>query len=144
MLYFASDHAGYPLKESLKKNLTEKSVEFVDLGCKSEESCDYADYAHALAEKITTEPNSLGIAICGSGHGIGMALNRHADIRAARCLSVEDAELTRKHNDANVLVLAGRITEAELAQQILEKFLATEFEGGRHAERVQKIELPKQ
>ncbi len=143
MLYLASDHAGYALKAKLKEYLTKQGIEHTDVGCDDEERCDYPDYAHALAKKITASADTKGIAICGSGHGIGMALNRHAGIRAARCLSLKDAELARQHNDANILVLAGRQTDPELAQQILDIFLVTKFEGNRHAERVKKIEPPK-
>jgi ribose 5-phosphate isomerase B len=142
MIYFASDHAGFALKTELKTHLAEHGVKFEDIGCDDEGSCDYPDYAHALAEQLKAEPNTKGIAICGSGIGISIALNRHSGIRAARCLSLADAEMTRRHNDANVLVFAGRQTEPTLAKQMLDTFLATEFEGGRHETRVQKIDRP--
>ena len=141
MLYLASDHAGFELKESLKNFMLEQKIEFEDLGCDSPERCDYPDFGHRLAQKVLENPDTRGVGICGSGLGISMTLNRHPGIRAARCMSVEDAELARKHNDANVLVLAGRQTEPDLAVAILEKFLATEFEGGRHENRIKKIEL---
>ncbi|MCF7846282.1 MAG: ribose 5-phosphate isomerase B [Candidatus Peribacteraceae bacterium] len=141
MLYLASDHAGFELKEGLKNFLTEQKIEFEDLGCDSAESCDYPDFGHALAEKVLANPESRGVGICGTGLGISMALNRHVGIRAARCMSVEDAELARRHNDANVLVLSGRQTTPELATAMLAKFLATDFEGGRHEGRIKKIEI---
>ncbi|MFH0776368.1 MAG: RpiB/LacA/LacB family sugar-phosphate isomerase [Patescibacteria group bacterium] len=141
MLYLASDHAGFELKNTLAKFLTAQKIAFEDLGCKSEERCDYPDFGHALAKKVLENPANRGVGICGSGLGISMALNRHAGIRAARAVSVEDAELARRHNDANVLVLAGRQTAPELASEMLAKFLATDFEGGRHSNRVKKIEI---
>ncbi|MCK5472006.1 ribose 5-phosphate isomerase B [Candidatus Gracilibacteria bacterium] len=141
MLYLTSDHAGFQLKESLKKILTERKIEFVDLGTDSEKSVDYPDFGHVLAEKVLESSENRGIGVCGSGHGITMAANRHAGIRAARCMSEEDAELARRHNDANILVLAGRQTVVAEAEKILEKFLETEFEGGRHEERIEKIEI---
>lgn len=141
MLFLSSDHAGYKLKEELKQVLIEKNIEFADLGTDSEADVDYPDFGHLLAEKVGSAAGSQGIGICGTGLGISMALNRHAGIRAARCVSTEDAEFARKHNDANVLVLAGREADPELAKQILEKFLNTDFEAGRHTERVDKIEI---
>jgi len=141
MLYLSSDHAGYPLKESLKSFLTEREISFEDLGTNSEESVDYPDFGHALAEKVLENPENQGVGICGTGLGISMALNRHAGIRAARCMSEEDAQLARQHNNANVLVLAGRQTSEAEAAKILEKFLATDFEGARHEERVKKIDI---
>jgi len=141
MIFLSSDHAGFELKEVLKKALTERKIEFEDLGTDSMDSVDYPDYGHKLAEKIMENPNeSKGIGICGTGLGISMALNRHFGIRAARCTSVEDAELSRTHNDANVLVLGGRITAEADAIAMLDKFLETKFEGGRHEARVKKIE----
>lgn len=141
MIFFAADHAGFQLKESLKKILTERGIEFIDLGTNSEEPVDYPDFGHALAEKILENPENRGIGVCGSGHGIAMAANRHAGIRAARCMNEEDAELARRHNDTNILVLAGRQTNVTEAEKIFEKFLETEFEGGRHKKRIKKIEL---
>ncbi len=141
MFFLANDHAGFQLKESLKKNLAERDIEFVDLGTNSEESVDYPDFGHLLAKKILENPTNRGIGVCGSGHGLSMALNRHAGIRAARCVSAEDAELARRHNDANILVLAGRQTSTAEAEKIITKFLETKFEGGRHEKRIEKIEI---
>jgi RpiB/LacA/LacB family sugar-phosphate isomerase len=138
-IFLASDHGGFQLKEFLKKFLTAKNFPLEDLGCHNEGSCDYPDFAHALAEKILEYPDSKGLAVCGTGIGISIALNRHPHIRAARCTSVYDAEMARRHNDANVLVLGGRITDHETASAITAVFLATEFEGGRHAKRIEKL-----
>ncbi|MFH1375988.1 MAG: ribose 5-phosphate isomerase B [Patescibacteria group bacterium] len=141
MIFLSSDHAGYQLKEELKRVLVGKNIEFADLGTDSEEDVDYSDFGHALAEKVLAAEDSQGVGICGTGLGISMTLNRHTGIRAARCVSTEDAELARKHNDANVLVLAGREADPELAKEILEKFLNTDFEAGRHEDRVKKIDI---
>jgi len=142
MIFFiASDHGGFSLKETLKKYLAAKNILVEDLGCNSNDSCDYPDFGHALAKKILSMPNSSGIAICGTGIGISMALNRHSGIRAARCVSVDDAKMSRLHNDANVLVLGGRITDKKIAEQMVDVFLATKFEGDRHKLRVKKIEI---
>lgn len=129
------------MKDIVKAHLTTRGIAYTDVGCEAETSCDYPDFAHAMAERIIATPDSRGIAICGSGIGIGIALNRHAGIRAARCRDVEDAKMSRLHNDANVLVLAGRMTEEEVAREMVDTFLATNFEGGRHAVRVEKIEI---
>lgn len=143
MIYLASDHAGFALKKIVEGYLAERGEMFVDLGCDDETSCDYSDYAHKLANQIIAEPGSRGIGICGSGIGISIALNRHAGIRAARCRDVLDAEMCRRHNDANILVLAGRQTDEPTARAMVEKFLKTAFEGGRHETRVKKIEIAK-
>lgn len=141
MIYLASDHAGFPLKSVVKNILTELHEAFEDVGCHGEESCDYPDFAHALAEQIVAEPGRRGIAVCGSGIGISIALNRHAGVRAARCRDADDARMSRLHNNANVLVLAGRQTDEATTRAMVQVFLTTEFEGGRHASRVEKIEV---
>lgn len=141
MFFLAADHAGFELKETLKKVLAEQKIEFEDLGTHSDESVDYPDFAHVLARKVLESSENRGLAICGSGIGISIALNRHATIRAARCTSIADSELARRHNDANVLVLAGRAADPDTASKMLATFLETKFEGGRHADRVAKIEL---
>lgn len=135
----ASDHAGYALKQFVKKYLDERHVAYKDYGCLAEERCDYPDFAHALADGMERGECAMGIAICGSGEGISMALNKHQHVRAALCWIPEIAEMTRKHNDANVLVMPGRYISEECAAGIMDKFLATEFEGGRHVERIRKI-----
>ncbi len=135
----ASDHAGFALKQYVKKYLEQKGLEYKDYGTYSEESCDYPDYAHALANGIEAKECSCGIGICGSGEGISMTLNKHAHIRAALVWTPEIARMTRLHNDANVLVMPGRYISEQEACQIMDTFFATEFEGGRHSRRIEKI-----
>ncbi len=137
----ASDHAGYELKEYIKGVLTEKGIRFKDFGCHSTESVDYPDYAHPLAKAVESGECAKGIAICGSGNGISMALNKHQGIRAALCWTPELASLARKHNDANVLSMPGRFITKEMGKEITETFLTTDFEGGRHQRRIDKIPL---
>ena len=135
----ASDHAGYPLKEFVKRYLAENNMELVDYGTHSEESCDYPDFAHALAEGMECGECEKGIAVCGSGEGISMTLNKHAHIRAALVWMPEIGRLARQHNDANVLVMPGRFIDFDMARAIMDEFLNTSFEGGRHERRVAKI-----
>lgn len=135
----ASDHAGYELKEFVKTYLQEKGIAFKDFGTDSEASCDYPDYAHPLALAVEEGACYPGIAICGSGEGISMTLNKHQGIRAALCWQPEIASLTRQHNDANVLVMPGRFISHEEAAAIMDCFLGTAFEGGRHQGRIDKI-----
>lgn len=135
------DHGGYALKEHIKAYLESKGHEVVDCGTYSTDSCDYPDYGHALARGMENGECERGIAICGSGEGISMTLNKHQRIRAALVWMPEIARLARQHNDANVLVMPGRfVTEAE-ATDIVEAFLTTDFEGGRHVNRINKIAL---
>jgi ribose 5-phosphate isomerase B len=136
----ASDHAGFPLKNHLVAWLRAHGHEVVDLGTHSAESTDYPDFAHELARRVVAGEFERGLLVCGSGIGMSIAANRHAGVRAARCLSEYDARMARAHNDANVLALGERVTGPGLAEAILETFLATAFEAGRHARRVQKIE----
>ena len=135
----ASDHAGYPLKEFVKRYLAQNNMEFVDYGTHSEESCDYPDFAHALAEGMECGECEKGIAVCGSGEGISMTLNKHAHIRAALVWMPEIGRLARQHNDANVVVMPGRFIDFDMARAIMDEFLNTSFEGGRHERRVAKI-----
>lgn len=139
----ASDHAGYELKQFVKQYLSEKGFDFKDYGTDSEASCDYPDYAHALAKGMKSGECHRGIAICGSGEGISMTLNKHQHIRAALVWMPEIAEMTRLHNDANVLVMPGRYISTDTARAIMDKFLTTEFEGGRHVARIEKMAVPK-
>lgn len=139
-IYLACDHAGFELKEILKQYLQEIPLEFEDLGAYSTDSVDYPDFAKKLAKSVAGQPKSKGVLICGSGIGVSIAANRFKGIRAALCRVTEDAKLARKHNNANVLVLGGRITENSLAIDILKNFLNTSFEGGRHMKRVNKID----
>lgn len=140
-LAIASDHAGFDLKEQLKPYLEEKGYELVDFGTDSSESCDYADYGHPAAEAVETGKCDIGIAMCGSGNGIQMTLNKHQGIRAALCWLPELAELARKHNDANFLVLPARFISFNEAKKIVDVYLTTPFEGGRHERRIKKIPL---
>lgn len=136
-----SDHAGFALKAAIKDYLDSHKVAYEDFGTSSEASCDYADFAHPCAEAVETGRCYPGIAMCGSGNGIAMTLNKHQGIRAALCWTVELARLARQHNDANVLVLPARFIPVELALEIVEAFLKTPFEGGRHVARINKIPL---
>ena len=134
-----ADHAGFQLKEILKKHLITKGYDVKDFGCYSEESIDYPDYAHPVASLVEETPGLKGILICGSGNGINMTANKHQGIRAALCWKNEIAALARQHNDANILVLPARfISEAE-GLEMVDTFFTTEFEGGRHQNRVNKI-----
>ena len=135
----ASDHAGYELKEYVKQWLEAKGWEYKDFGTYSTASCDYPDFAHALATAVEAGECYPGIAICGSGEGISMTRNKHQGIRAALCWSAEIAHMTRLHNDANVLVMPGRYIDTDTAAAIMEELFNTEFEGGRHQARIDKI-----
>ena len=138
-IFLSSDHGGFELKEKVKSFLIDNNFEYEDLGCSSLEPVDYPDYAKLLSKKIKDKSNSKGILFCGTGIGISMAANRFPHIRAALCTSVEMASKSRKHNDANVLALGGRILEGNLALEIVKEFLHTDFEAGRHSLRVNKI-----
>lgn len=137
----ASDHAGYALKQFVKQYLEEKGYAYKDFGTFSEESCDYADYAHPLAEAIEAGSVYPGIAICGSGEGIAMTLNKHQGIRAGLSWIPEIAHLIRQHNDANILVMPGRFIDTDMARKIMDEFFATDFEGGRHQARIDKMKV---
>ncbi len=138
-IILSSDHGGYELKEKVKSFLIDNNFEYEDLGCSSLEPVDYPDFAKLLSKKIKDNYDSKGILFCGTGIGISMAANRFPHIRAALCTSVEMASKSRKHNDANVLALGGRILEEKLAFEIVKEFLQTDFEAGRHSLRVDKI-----
>ncbi len=134
-----SDHAGYELKSVIEGYLLSQGIECEDFGTFSAESCDYADFAHPCAKAIEEGRDYPGIGICGSGNGIGMTLNKHQGIRAALCWNVELARLARAHNDANILVLPARFIEPTLALAIVDEFLKTPFDGGRHEKRIAKM-----
>ena len=138
-LVLASDHAGYDLKENIKTYLESNNFNIKDLGPFNEDSVDYPDYGNMLGKFILENKNSIGIAICGSGIGISIALNRMLGIRAALCSNEEIAKLSRNHNDANVLVLAGRFINLKKSSSIIDIFLKESFEGGRHERRVNKL-----
>ena len=135
-IFIASDHAGYNLKENIKKSLIKKNKKVMDLGPKNCNSVDYPDYAHLLSKKI--KKNNIGILICGSGIGMSIAANRHKNVRAALCHSTKSAFLSRKHNNANVIALGARLTTKNVALKYIDKFIKTKFEGGRHLRRVKK------
>ncbi len=140
MIILASDHAGYALKEEIKKFLNKENIIAIDVGCYSRELADdYPDYAKAANTKVLEDPRNVGIYICGTGVGMSIAANRNAKIRAALCLSTNVAELARAQNDANVLVLPGRSMKPKKAIKIVKVFLTTDFEGGRHARRLKKL-----
>lgn len=138
-VFIASDHAGFDLKESLKKRFADK-FEFEDFGAFSTQSVDYPEFAHKLAQSVL-DKNQYGVLICGTGNGMAMTANKHAGIRAGLCWNKDIAALIRQHNDANILVMPARFIPEETAFEILETFFATEFEGGRHQRRVEKINL---
>ena len=135
----ASDHAGFALKQKIKSFLQERAIEPFDFGTDSEESTDYPDYVHPLAEAIGKGQFELGIVICGSGNGVNITANKHAHIRSALCWIPEIATLARQHNDANVLAMPARFIDEKLAREITEAFLDATFQGGRHKTRVNKI-----
>lgn len=134
-----SDHAGYELKSIIEGYLESQDIEYEDFGTFSADSCDYPDFAHPAAEAIEEGRCYPGIAICGTGNGIGMTLNKHQGIRAALCWNADLARLARQHNDANCLVLPGRFIDPATAINLVDIFLSTKFEGGRHERRVAKI-----
>ena len=135
-----SDHAGYRVKEQLIKHLAARKDEVTDEGTRSEESTDYPTYAHAVASAVADGMADLGIVVCGSGNGVNITANKHAGVRSALAWEPEIAELARKHNNANVLALPARFISGEQAEAIVDAFLNTAFEGGRHQRRVSEIE----
>ena len=137
----ASDHAGYELKTKVIKHLEGKGCVVHDFGTDSAESVDYPDYAHKLASAVESGSCQFGIAICGSGNGVNMTVNHHRKVRGALCRTPEIAALARQHNDANIISLPARFIEASIALQMVDVFLSTDFEGGRHQRRVEKIDL---
>ncbi len=139
-VFIASDHAGFELKEKIKQQF-KAEFQWEDLGTHSSESVDYPDFAHPLAEAVSQEEDSYGILICGTGNGVAMTANKHANIRAALSWNSEIAALARQHNNANVLVLPARFISSEMAFDVVKTFFQTSFEGGRHERRVQKINL---
>jgi ribose 5-phosphate isomerase B len=134
-----SDHAGFEYKEKFKHFLQEQGLSVRDFGTYSPDSVDYPDFAHAVASAVEEKNYDLGILICGSANGVAITANKHQGIRAAICWTEELAALSRQHNDANVLCLPARFIPYELGEKIIDKFLASKFEGGRHANRVSKI-----
>ena len=137
----ASDHAGFELKQYLINWLNENNFEVADFGTNSTASCDYPDYAHPLANAVEIGDCIFGIAICGSGNGINMTVNKHQEIRSALCWDTELAKLAREHNNANILALPARFISQEKALELVKTFLTTDFEGGRHQGRIDKISI---
>ena len=138
-LFISSDHAGFKLKEEIKKNFKRK-YSFIDLGTdNSRISVNYPDYAHTLCKKVSKNSKNFGILVCGSGMGMSMAANRHKKIRAAVCYSVKNTKLSRLHNNANIITLGSRLTKKNIAFKCIETFINTKFEGGRHVKRIRKI-----
>lgn len=138
-LAIASDHAGFELKSILIDYLKQKGYQVEDFGTHSTESMDYPDAAHPFAKSVNTGKNELGIIICGSGNGVNMVVNKYPNVRGALCWTPEIATLAREHNDANVLSLGARLISVDVAKEIVDCFLKTDFLGGRHANRVNKI-----
>ena len=135
----ASDHAGFKLKEEIKKFLIKKRKKVLDLGTKNTSSVDYPDYAHLLSKKMKKSKNQFGILICGSGIGMSMAANKHKYIRAALCYSIKSTQLSRQHNNANVMAIGARLIKKNIALKCVSTFLETDFNRGRHLRRIKKI-----
>jgi len=138
-IFISSDHAGFNLKEQIKKKFSKKFL-FKDMGTdNSKKSVNYPDYAHKLSKKVSNNSNNIGILVCGSGMGMSMAANKHKKIRAAVCYSVKNAKLSRLHNNANIITLGSRLIKKNTAFKCIEVFINTKFEGGRHKNRVKNI-----
>ena len=135
----ASDHAGFNLKEFIKKILLKNGNKVLDLGTKNNNSVDYPDYAHLLSKKIKKNKKDFGILVCGSGTGMVMAANKHKNVRAALCYNLKSTKLSRMHNNANVMTIGSRLTKRNVALKCVKVFLNTDFDGGRHSRRVKKI-----
>ena len=138
-IILASDHAGFKLKEIIKKFLIKKKEKVLDLGTKSTSSVDYPDYAHLLSKRMKKDNNQFGILVCGSGIGMSMAANKHKNIRAALCYNAKFTRLSRLHNNANVMTIGARLIKKNIALKCVNTFLKTDFDGGRHSRRVKKI-----
>ena len=135
----ASDHAGFKLKEVIKRFLIKKKRKVLELGTKNTNPVDYPDYAHLLSKKMNKDGNQFGILICGSGTGMSMAANKHKNIRAALCYNTKSTKLSRSHNNANVMTIGSRLIKKKVALKCVSTFLKTDFDGGRHIRRVKKI-----
>ena len=138
-IFISSDHAGYRLKEAIKKYLVNKKLTFQDLGPNNATKVDYPDFAHKVAKKVQTSKNNVGILVCGSGIGMNIAANKHKNIRAAQCFNLKSTKLSRLHNDANIITLGSRLLTKKNALNCISVFLNTKFEGGRHSKRIRKI-----
>ena len=138
-IFISSDHAGYKLKEAIKKYLLSKKLTFQDLGPNNNTRVDYPDFAHKVAKKVKISKNNVGILVCGSGMGMNIVANRHKNIRAAQCFNLKSTKLSRLHNDANIITLGSRLLTKKIALNCVSAFLKTKFEGGRHLKRIKKI-----
>ena len=138
-IFISSDHGGFYLKEQIVEYLFKESFKIIDLGPKDPSSVDYPDYSNILVDKMKKNIDYIGILLCGTGIGMSIAANRHSHIRAALCSDKDMARLSRQHNNANVLVIGGRTTSLNSAKKIIDIFLSTEFEKGRHTKRLKKI-----
>ena len=138
-ILIASDHAGFKLKEAIKKHLSKKKLTIIDLGSFDLMKVDYPDYAHKLSKKINLNKKLTGVLICGTGTGMEMTANRYKNVRAALCYNQKSAELSRLHNNANIITLGSRLTKKNVALKCINTFLNTKFEGGRHTRRIKKI-----
>ena len=138
-IFIASDHAGFDLKEMIKKYLSEKRLTFQDLGPENDKRVDYPVYAHNVAKRVKVNKDNVGILICGSGTGMNIVANKHKNIRAAQCFNLKSTKLSRLHNDANIITLGSRLISKKNALNFIGVFLKTKFEGGRHSKRIRKI-----
>ena len=138
-IFISSDHAGFKLKEAIKKYLLSKKLPFQDLGPNNNTRVDYPDFAHKVAKKVKISKNNVGILVCGSGMGMNIVANKHKNIRAAQCFNLKSTKLSRLHNDANIITLGSRLLTKKNALSCVGVFLNTKFEGGRHSSRIRKI-----
>ena len=138
-IFISSDHAGFKLKEFIKIYLNKKNYKFKDLGPINDKRVDYPDFAHKVAKKVKVNKNHIGILVCGSGMGMNIAANRHKNIRAAQCFNLKSTKLSRLHNDANIITLGSRLLKKKNVMNLVNVFLNTKFEGGRHTKRIRKI-----
>ena len=138
-IFISSDHAGFKLKESIKIFLNKQNYKYIDLGPNNDSRVDYPDFAHKVAKKVKINKNHVGILVCGSGMGMNIAANRHKNIRAAQCFNLKSTKLSRLHNDANIITLGSRLLKKKNVMNLVNVFLKTKFEGGRHRKRINKI-----
>ena len=135
----SSDHAGFKLKEKIKQNLINKKISVLDLGPTTDSSVDYPDFAKRVARNVASKKSNIGILVCGSGTGMAMSANKFKKIRAAVCYNKASTSLSRKHNNANIIALGSRLTKKSVALKLVNIFLSTKFEGGRHLRRIKKV-----
>ena len=138
-IFISSDHAGFKLKQSIVKYLSNNKMNYKDLGPHNKSRVDYPDYAHKVAKKVKISKNNMGILICGSGTGMNIVANKYKNIRAAQCFNLKSTKLSRLHNDANIITLGSRLLSTKNALDYVKAFINTKFEGGRHSKRIKKI-----